>query len=339
MEERFQNTLSIVVPCFNEELVIDETVKRLVELSNELKKHFSLYTELIFVNDGSNDGTLLRLLENLQKYPELRVINFARNFGHQIAVTAGMDASNGAAVVLLDADLQDPPPVIFDMVKLWKEEKYDVVYATRLERKGESIFKKMTAACFYKLLYKLSDTPIPLNTGDFRLMSRRVVDVMNTMPEKERFIRGMVSWVGFKQTSLPYKREERFAGHTHYPFHKMLALALNGITSFSIKPLKLASFLGFLCSILAFVGLIYALLLKLFTSNWITGWTSLMLAILFLGGVQLLCIGILGEYLGRIFVSSKDRPLYIVDKYYGYQNGHPRVSRSPIIDYEKLNDN
>lgn len=325
-----KNTLSIVIPCYNEELVIEETLRQMDTLVQKIKTEFSLNTEVIFVNDGSSDKTLEILLTSIKRLPFLRVVNFARNFGHQIAVTAGMDASRGDAVVLMDADLQDPPQVVLQMVKKWKEEDYDVVYATRLKRPGETVFKKISAQLFYRILNSLSDTSIPLDTGDFRLMSRRVVEVLNALPEKDRFIRGMVSWVGFKQVSLPYHRLERYAGETHYPLNKMLALAFTGIMSFSTKPLRLASLLGICTSLVAFMGLFYALAIKLFTDTWIGGWTSLILAVLFLGGVQLLCIGILGEYIGRIYMSSKNRPLYLVEGFYGYNKSSPRFSRSPV---------
>lgn len=245
-----------------------------------------------------------------------------------------MDASRGDAVVLIDADLQDPPDLIIEMVKLWFFENYDVIYATRVERAGETAFKKITAKAFYKLLNKLSEISIPLDTGDFRLMSRRVVDTLNSMPENDRFIRGMVSWVGFKQISLPYKRNERFSGESKYPLSKMVSLALTGLMAFSTRPLKLASITGFISAFIAFVGLAYALILKIFTHNWITGWTSLILAILFLGGVQLICIGILGEYLGKMFASLKGRPLYVVEGYYGYKSDEPHFSRSPTKHVE-----
>lgn len=347
--------ISIVVPCFNEEEVLPETVERLFQVTDNIRinisgisKNFFLYNneskssraslisespevlfELIFVNDGSRDNTLKILQDYAKKDARVKVINFSKNFGHQIAVTAGMDASNGDATVLIDADLQDPPELIEEMVKLWLAD-YDVVYATRTKRLGEGHFKLFTAKCFYRVLNFFSDTPIPLDTGDFRLMDRTVVDVLCRMPEHDRFIRGMVSWVGLRQVSLPYKREERHAGESKYPLKKMLAFALSGILSFSIKPLRLASWLGFMCSFIAFLLCLYALILKFFTHQTIDGWTSIVVAILFIGGVQLLCLGILGEYVGRIYSHAKSRPLYIVEGYYGYGNQSPRMTRSPI---------
>ena len=244
-----------------------------------------------------------------------------------------MDAANGDAVVLMDSDLQDPPEVVLKMFTLWLE-GYDVVYATRTKRPGETRFKKATASAFYRILNLLSDTKIPLDTGDFRLMDRKVVDVLNAMPERDRFIRGMVSWAGFKQISLPYERAERFAGTSKYPLTKMLAFALTGILSFSIKPLKLASLLGIASSFVAALGLFYALYAKLIAGATISGWTSLILAVLFIGGVQLFCIGVLGEYVGRIYNHVKGRPLYIVEGYYGYGTGSPKLVRSPVNDVE-----
>lgn len=335
--------ISIVIPCFNEEEVLPETLDRLLITTDQIKARFQELTdipsrqwkkskrvcanlpglkeevlfELIFVNDGSKDKTLEILQYVSDSDPRVKIINFSRNFGHQIAVTAGMDAANGDAVVLMDADLQDPPELVFEMIKLWLL-GYDVVYATRTKRLGESFFKLFTAKCFYRVLNFFSDTPIPIDTGDFRLMDRSVVDVLCHMPEHDRFIRGMVSWVGLKQVSLPYKREERHAGESKYPLKKMVSFAISGILSFSIKPLRLASWLGLACSFFAFLLCLYAVFLKLFTHQTIEGWTSIVLTVLFIGGVQLLCLGILGEYVGRIYSHAKKRPLYIVEDYYGY---------------------
>ena len=340
--------LSIVIPCYNEEQVLPESIKRIQEVVSMLQEQFGssitrknnnytwggVDTELIFVNDGSSDRTLEILLNAQSKYSNIRVVNFARNFGHQIAVTAGMDAANGDAVVLMDSDLQDPPEVVLKMFSLWLD-GYDVVYATRTKRPGETKFKKATATMFYRILNMLSDTKIPLDTGDFRLMDRKVVDSLNAMPEHERFIRGMVSWVGFKQISLPYERAERFAGTSKYPLKKMLSFALTGILSFSIKPLKLASMLGMFSSFIALLGLIYALYANLVTGTAISGWTSIILLITFIGGIQLFCIGILGEYIGRIYNHVKGRPLYIVESYYGYHTDSPKQVRSPVLHVEK----
>lgn len=319
--------LSVVIPCYNEEEVIGETIKRLKTFCAEL---VNLDVELIFVDDGSRDRTRELLKNYALADSRVRVIGFARNFGHQIAVTAGIDAACGDAVVLIDADLQDPPEVVHEMVAKWRE-GYDVVYGTRTERPGESVFKLATARCFYRLLNKLSDVPIPLDTGDFRLMSRSVVDTLRSMPERDRFVRGMVSWVGFKQTALPYKRAERFAGESKYPLRKMLRFATDGILSFSTKPLQLSVGLGMLSSTLALAGIVYAIWLRLFTNIWVEGWTALMVAVLFLGGVQLICVGILGEYIGRIYNEVKSRPLYVVQEYVGFNQDGPEMTRSPVV--------
>ncbi|UXY15707.1 glycosyltransferase family 2 protein [Chitiniphilus purpureus] len=320
--------LSIVVPCYNEEEVIGETMKRLTAFCAELR---DLEVELIFIDDGSRDRTRALLRSFAQEDPRIRVIGFARNFGHQIAVTAGIDAARGDAVVLIDADLQDPPEVVHQMVAKWRE-GYDVVYGTRTERPGESAFKLATARGFYRLLNRLSDVPIPLDTGDFRLMSRHVVDTLRAMPERDRFVRGMVSWVGFKQTALPYKRAERFAGESKYPLRKMLRFATDGILSFSTKPLQMSIGLGLSAASLALLGILYALAMRIFTNEWVEGWTALMIAVLFLGGVQLICVGILGEYIGRIYNEVKHRPLYVVQEYLGYGEHAPALSRSPVVD-------
>lgn len=300
--------LSIVIPCFNEEEVITETIHQILAFADDAK---GMAVEIIFVDDGSKDKTLEILEFASDLDPRIKVIGFARNFGHQLAVTAGIDFSNGNAVVLIDADLQDPPNVIHQMISKW-EEGYDVVYGVRTDRPGESAFKLASARAFYRLLNRLSSTPIPLDTGDFRLMDRAVVDALKAMPEKDRFIRGMVAWVGFRQCALPYRRVERFAGTSKYPLRKMLRFALDGIFSFSTKPLQMAIGFGFMSASLSLVGIFYALFLRLFTSIWVEGWTAIMIAVLFIGGVQLICLGILGEYVGRIYNEAKNRPLYIV---------------------------
>ena len=305
--------LSVVVPCFNEEAVIGETVARLLAQADLFD---DLEVELIFVDDGSRDATA-RLLEGFAAQDaRVKILGFARNFGHQVAVSAGIDVARGDAVVLIDADLQDPPEVIAQMVAKWRE-GFDVVYGTRTERPGESMFKRATAKGFYRLLNRLSDIPIPLDTGDFRLMSRRVVDTLRAMPEHDRFVRGMVSWVGFRQTALPYRRAERFAGETKYPLRRMLRFATDGLLSFSTKPLQLSIGLGLIASALAFAGIVYALAVRLFTDRWVEGWAGLFIAVLFLGGIQLITVGILGEYVGRIYHEVKRRPLYVVGQRVG----------------------
>ena len=320
--------LSVVVPCFNEQEVIGETVRRLREFGAAVN---GLDVEFIFVDDGSRDDTRSLLRAFASDDPRIKVVGFARNFGHQVAVTAGIDAARGDAVVLIDADLQDPPEVVHEMVAKWRE-GYDVVYGTRAERAGESAFKIATARAFYRLLNRLSDVPIPLDTGDFRLMSRAVVDTLCAMPERDRFVRGMVSWVGFRQVALPYRRAERFAGRTKYPLRKMLRFATDGILSFSTKPLQLSVAMGMVSAVFALVGIVYALSLRLFTNIWVEGWTALMIAVLFIGGVQLISIGILGEYIGRIYNEIKRRPLYVVEEYLGFEDDRPAMSRSPVVE-------
>ncbi|MDP5254464.1 MULTISPECIES: glycosyltransferase family 2 protein [unclassified Vibrio] len=302
--------ISIVVPCFNESEVIDQTVSELLAFGSHMRGY---QFEFVFVNDGSSDDTESKLLAHSQAHDAIRVISFSRNFGHQVAVSAGIDASLGEAVVLIDADLQDPPAVIEQMIEKWQA-GYDVVYGTRESREGESGFKRWSAKAFYRVLNRLSEVPIPLDTGDFRLMDREVVEQLKAMPEKSRFIRGMVSWVGFNQTSVSYQRAPRFAGETKYPLKKMIKFALDGILSFSVKPLKISIALGFMSSGIAFVMLIYSVINRLISDHWVSGWTSLLVSVLFMGGVQLISIGILGEYVARIYKQSQGRPLYIVKK-------------------------
>jgi glycosyltransferase involved in cell wall biosynthesis len=302
--------ISIVIPCFNEEAVIQLTIDRLNLFRKKLER---LDIEFIFVDDGSQDTTFEQLKTNAKIYKNFKVISFSRNFGHQIAVTAGITAASGDAVVLIDADLQDPPEVIHKMIKLWKE-GFQVVYGTRIKRDGESYFKTLSAKWFYKCLNYLSEVSIPIDSGDFRLMDRVVVEVLKTMPERDRFIRGMVSWVGYKQISVEYKRDARIAGISKYPLKKMIKFAVDGILSFSTKPLQLSITLGFTCSSLALAGIAYALFLRLFTNIWVPGWTAIMIAVLFIGGVQLICLGILGGYIGRIYNEMKNRPLYVINE-------------------------
>jgi glycosyltransferase involved in cell wall biosynthesis len=319
--------LSVVVPCYDEEEVIEETLRRLKIFCSELQ---NLDAELIFVDDGSRDRTRELLKRFRAEDLRIKIISLARNFGHQIAVTAGIDAAKGDAVVLIDADLQDPPEVIHEMITKWRE-GYDVVYGRRAERPGESSFKVVTAQGFYRLLNRLSDVPIPLDTGDFRLMSRRVVETLRAMPERDRFVRGMVSWVGFKQTAVSYRRAERFAGVSKYPLKKMVRFATDGILSFSSKPLQVSAALGMVSASFALLVIFYALFLRFFTNIWVEGWTALMIAVLFLGGVQLISVGILGEYVGRIYNELKGRPLYVVQEYTGFGKSGPAMSRSPIV--------
>ena len=306
--------LSIIIPCFNEEEVISETFKRILKIASEITY---LDIEIIFIDDGSKDLTPVLLQNFVNKKNFVKAIFLSRNFGHQIAVTAGLDSSKGDAVVIIDADLQDPPEVIHEMILEW-EKGYDVVYGKRIDRKGESIFKKLTAKMFYRILNMLSDVYIPLDTGDFRLISKNVVQNLKQMPEKDRFLRGMISWVGFRQTAIKYHRDKRFAGVSKYPLRKMLRFASDGILSFSTKPLQISIGLGMVSSFLSLLVICYALFLRIFTNIWVEGWTALMIAVLFIGGIQLLCIGILGNYIGRIYDESKNRPLYLVRQYRGF---------------------
>lgn len=302
--------LTVVVPMYFEEESAQECYRRLTTV---MESTGFLY-ELVFIDDGSSDGTfnILELLARKDKH--VRVIRFSRNFGHQVAVTAGIDKSRGDAVVIIDADLQDPPELIPDMIKLWQQ-GYDVIYAKRKKRKGETYFKLLTAKFFYRALRKLSDVEIPVDTGDFRLIDRKVVDTLKRMPEKNRFLRGMISWVGFKQIPIEYERDERFAGSTKYPLKKMLKFAQDGIISFSSKPLKAAQYLGFCAVLTAIIIFIYAIIYKIAGGkNLVNGWASIMTAITFLGGVQLISVGILGEYIARMYDESKNRPLYIIER-------------------------
>ncbi len=302
------------VPCYNEAEVIAETLKQLSRLC-DCQAGYEF--ELIFVDDGSRDATLKLLRDAAGKDSRVKLVSFARNFGHQIAVTAGIESARGDAIVLIDADLQDPPETIVEMIAKWRD-GYDVVYGTRTSREGEGALKLMTARVFYRLLNGLSEVPIPLDTGDFRLMGRNVVDVLRSMPERDRFVRGMVSWVGFNQTALPYRRARRFAGESKYPLRKMIQFASDGILSFSAKPLRLATTVGLMAAVFALIGILYVLALRLFTSIWVEGWTAIMIALLFLGGVQLVCLGILGEYVGRTYREVKRRPLYVVRERIGF---------------------
>jgi polyisoprenyl-phosphate glycosyltransferase len=305
--------ISVVVPAYNEELVINETHKRL----NDALSSIAVDYEIIYVNDGSRDKTIEILKEIGAKDSHVRILNFSRNFGHQVAVTAGIQNATGNAVVLIDADLQDPPELIKEFVRKWQE-GYDVVYAIRKSRAGETWFKKFTAAIYYRTLRKLIDIEIPLDTGDFRLMSRKVVDSLNAMPERHRFIRGLVSWVGFKQIGVEYERQERFAGETKYPLKKMIKFAMDGITAFSYKPLQLASWLGVYAALIGFVGILAIIALKFLTQVTVQGWSSLMVVVLFIGGVQLGILGIMGEYLGRIYDEVRGRPLYLLQERIGF---------------------
>jgi glycosyltransferase involved in cell wall biosynthesis len=317
--------LSVIVPCYNEEAVLRATYERLTTVLAGM----SLDYELIFVNDGSHDDTQLILTQLQLVDPHVGVLLLSRNFGHQIAVTAGLEEASGDAVVVIDADLQDPPEVIPQMVQLWREGN-DVVYGLRIDRKGESKFKLWTAKVFYRLINRLSEIKMPFDTGDFRLLDRRVVEVINAMPERARFLRGMVSWAGFRQISLPYERAARQAGASKYPLRKMVHFAMDGIISFSLVPLKLAIWTGFLAIWIAVAGIIVAVLDRLLDQNLARGWASLFVAVLFMGGVQLVSLGIIGEYLGRIYTEVKRRPLYVVQERLGLAGKTAKPKREEV---------
>ena len=305
--------ISVVIPMYFEEEVAKTCYER---LTNVMSKIHGYTYELIFVNDGSTDQTLPILCQIATQDLCVKVISFSRNFGHQAAVSCGIDYATGDAVIIIDADLQDPPELIPDMVKLW-EEGYEVVYGQRKKRNGESFFKLTTAKAFYRILNMLSDVSIPVDTGDFRLIDKKVADVLRNLPEHNRFLRGLIAWSGFNQTPLLYERDERLAGTTKYPFKKMFKFALDGIISFSAKPLKMIMSLGVFSVLIALIILIYTLISLFIPSlGVVPGWTSIMVTVTFLGGVQLISIGVLGEYIGRMFDENKGRPLYIVHKTY-----------------------
>ena len=326
--ERGPALLSVVVPCFNEETVVREMHRRLVAALEAVP---ALDFEIVYVDDGSQDATL-NLLRGLQRADaRVRVLALSRNFGHQPAVTAGLQHVAGQVVVLIDADLQDPPEVIAEMLERWRAGA-DVAYGLRTERDGETRFKRWTAGAFYRLLDRLANVSIPLDTGDFRLMDRTVADAFLAMPERDRFVRGMVAWTGFRQEPVPYRRAARLAGESGWPLRKMLRFAADGIVSFSLAPLRLATWLGILAAGLALSGIVYAFVLRLFTAAWVSGWTSMLIAILFLGGVQLVLLGVLGEYVGRIYGEVKRRPLYLVKERLGFASAGRRAARGEPAD-------
>ena len=300
---------SIVAPVFNEIGSVVEFYKTILLVMEPLKVSW----ELVLVDDGSTDGSTDKIRELAENDFHVRPVIFARNFGHQIAVTAGLDYARGDAVIIIDADLQDPPAVILDLIAKWKE-GFEVVYAVRRKREGESWFKLFTASLFYRLIFRITDVKIPLDTGDFRLIDRKVVDVLGQMRERHRFLRGMAAWVGFRQVGVEYDRKERFAGKTKYPFSKMFKLALNAITSFSYFPLQLSTYLGFICAGISILAIPVVAYLRLSNQGALLGQATTLIAVLLLGGVQLITLGILGEYIGRIYDEAKGRPLYIVSE-------------------------
>jgi polyisoprenyl-phosphate glycosyltransferase len=299
-------SISVIVPCYNEQEGLQECHRRLTAVLRSLETWY----EIVYVDDGSGDSTLSQLRALHDADPNITVIELARNFGHQTAVTAGLEAAAGQVVGIIDADLQDPPEVLVQMIEMWGQ-GYDVVYGVRESREGETGFKLWTAKAFYRLINAVSDIAIPIDTGDFRLLDRKAVEAMKSMPERNRLLRGMCSWIGFRQFGLKYKRAPRFAGTTKYPIGKMLKLAIDGILSFSNVPLRLMTGVGIISALMSFAGVIYALIVRLFTYKWVPGWTMLFIGMLLLGGLQLISLGVLGEYVGRIYDEAKRRPLYL----------------------------
>lgn len=301
---------SVIIPMYNEEAVIPETYRRLTGVMEGFGEPY----ELLFINDGSRDRTGEILRELCKSDRRVKLIDFARNFGHQIAITAGMDYAAGECMVIIDGDLQDPPELIPDMIKLWRQ-GYEVVYGKRLSREGETFFKKFTAKCFYRILRRMTDVDIPVDTGDFRLIDRKVSEALKQLPERNRYVRGLMSWVGYKQVAIEFQRSERFAGETKYPLKKMIKLAMDGIMSFSYKPLKIATYVGSIISFVSFFYLIAVLVQRIFWPESVqSGWASLIAVSLFFNGIILLILGIIGEYIGRIYDEAKGRPLYIISR-------------------------
>lgn len=304
--------LSVVVPIFNESAVLRVFHERASAVLAALP---DMDHEIVYVDDGSRDDSYAIIKDLVRANPAVRAIKFSRNFGHQIAITAGVDYARGDVVVVIDADLQDPPEVIPRMIEKWRE-GYDVVYGERAARRGETATKLVTASLFYRVLGATAQIRIPPDVGDFRLMSRRLVDALRGMKEKDRFVRGLVSWLGFRQTGIAYERDARFAGETKYPYRKMIRFALDGLVSFSTVPLRLATWVGYAASLLAFLYLVSVFVQKALGYT-VQGWATIMVAVLFLGGVQLICLGIVGEYIGRIFNEVKPRPMYVVEESIG----------------------
>lgn len=318
-------TISVILPVYYEEEVLPETYRRMTKVMQGMT---GTDYELVFVNDGSRDKTLEMLREISSKDSHVAVVSFSRNFGHQVAITAGMDYARGDAVVVIDADLQDPPELIPEMVQRWSE-GWQVVHAKRKKRRGESVFKRWTAGLFYRFIDALSEIRLPRDVGDFKLLDRAVVDALQQIREKNRYVRGMVAWLGFRQTEVLFERDPRFAGETKYPLSKMLRFAMDGITSFSLKPLKLATRLGFLSIVIGLLLVVWVLISKyIYPESTVSGWSSLLIAVVFFGGVQLLTIGIMGEYIGRIYDETRNRPLYVIDELINTQPHEQRDSQT-----------
>lgn len=315
--------LSIVVPCYNEEQVIGACHTELTRVLSQILREY----QIVYVNDGSSDGTYNFLREIQRSDQRVKVVDLSRNFGHQIAVSAGLEHADGDAVAIIDADLQDPPEVLVEMVRLWQQ-GYEVVFGVRKTRSGEDWFKLKSAEWFYRVLNFFSDTEIPRDTGDFRLLDRKAVDALLRMKERDRLLRGLSSWIGFRSYGLEYERSPRHAGATKYPLHKMIGLALDGILSFSVVPLRIVSALGVTTAGISLVGILYALTLRLFTRIWVPGWTLLFIGMLFIGGLQMLSLGVVGEYIGRIYTEAKQRPLYLVREVLSSDTSQPLARKA-----------
>lgn len=302
--------LSVIVPCYNEATGIPALCERTAKICRDtIGNSF----ELVLINDGSTDTTWQTMCVQSQNIPQIKAVNLARNFGHQVALTAGLSVCTGEHIFIIDADLQDPPELLPDMIKTMKDHDADIVYGQRLSRKGESWFKRLSAALFYRMLGKMTKNPIPHDAGDFRLVTRRVVDILNDMPERSRFLRGMAGWIGLKQVPYAYERQSRHSGTTKYPLRKMIHFALDAITGFSVLPLRLAAYFGAAFGV-ASLGMLAYVFSAWLNGETVQGWTSLMVVVLLIGSVQLICIGVFGEYLGRLYMETKQRPLFIIDK-------------------------
>lgn len=318
---------SLVVPAYNEEGVIQELAVRLIDVMDGLDGD----SEAILVDDGSRDRTWERMIEVARDEPRFRLVRLSRNFGHQIALTAGVDVAGGDAVIVMDADLQDPPEVALELAKRWRE-GYDVVYAVRDRREGETRFKRATAAAFYRGFNRISEVQVPLDVGDFRLVDRRALDVFNQMRESNRFVRGMFSWIGLEQAGVVYARRERFAGDTKYPLRKMLRFAATGVISFSAAPLRAALNLGFFVSFVAFALGVWSIVVKVSGLYEVPGWTSIVVVTTFIGGIQLIVLGVIGEYIGDIHAEVKRRPLYVIDELENFPHAPEMPPRAIVAD-------
>jgi glycosyltransferase involved in cell wall biosynthesis len=323
---------SIVVPMYNEEIVIDESYKRLKNVMDSTKENY----EILFVNDGSTDKTINKIEKICENDEKIKLINFSRNFGHQAAITAGMDLALGEAIVVIDGDLQDPPEVILNMIEKWKE-GYEVVYGKRIKREGETFFKKITAKLYYRLLKSMTSVDVPVDTGDFRLIDRKVCDALIALPEKNRYVRGLVSWVGYKQTCVEFERQERFAGDSKYPIKKMIKLAFDGITSLSYKPLVIAGYFGGVAFFVGVVSIVVSIVKDLFNKTKLIDFGMMISINMMMFGVTLGCIGIMGQYIGRIFDESKGRPIYIIESTTNYKRADKKVKLAVLDEINKKN--